>query len=61
MSSTSKEVNTMKATKKSMSDRMLMAARKATEQELTRSANTASCILMHQPKAPKALAKMRKF
>lgn len=51
----------MKATKKSMSDRMLMAARKATEQELTRSANTASCILMHQPKAPKALAKMRKF
>lgn len=51
----------MKTTKKTISEKMLMAARKATEQELTRSANSASCILMHQPKVPKALSKMRKF
>ncbi len=51
----------MKTAKKTMSDKILKMARKVTEQELTRSANTASCILMHQPKAPKALAKMRKF
>ncbi len=51
----------MKTTKKTMSDKILAAARKVTEQELTRSANTASCILMHQPKAPKALKNLRKF
>lgn len=51
----------MKNAKKTMSDRILKAAAKVTEQELTRSANSASCILMHQPKAPKALKSFRKF
>lgn len=51
----------MNTTKKTMTDRMLNFARKATEKELTRSANSASCILMHQPKAPKTLGKFRKF
>ncbi len=51
----------MKTTKKTMTDKILGVARKVTEQELTRSANTASCILMHQPKAPKALKNLRKF
>lgn len=46
----------MKA-KKTMTEKLLNVARKATEQELTRSANTASCILMHQPKALKNLRK----
>lgn len=51
----------MKNTKKTMSDRILKVTAKVTEQELTRSANTASCILMHQPKAPKTLKSLRKF
>lgn len=51
----------MKTAKKTMSDMVLKMTRKATEQELTRSANSASCILMHQPKAPKSLKALRKF
>ncbi len=51
----------MKTANKTMSDKILKMTRKVTEQELTRSANSASCILMHQPKAPKALKSLRKF
>lgn len=51
----------MKTSTKTMTKKILGAAKVVTEKELVRSANTASCILMHQPKAPKALSKMRKF
>ena len=51
----------MKTSTKTIANRILGAAKNVTEKELVRSANTASCILMHQPKAPKALSKMRKF
>lgn len=57
----SKEENKMKTSTKTMTKKILGAAKVVTEKELVRSANTASCILMHQPKAPKALSKMRKF
>lgn len=48
-------------TTKTMKRRILDAAKKVTEKELVRSANTASCILMHQPVAPKTLSALRKF
>ncbi|MGN0453191.1 MAG: cyclic lactone autoinducer peptide [Ruminococcus sp.] len=51
----------MKTTKKTITGKVLSAAQKMTERELTKSANTASCIFMHQPKAPQALSKLRKF
>lgn len=37
------------------------ASKKITERALTRSANSTSCFLVHEPKAPKGLSKFKKI
>lgn len=47
--------------KKSLCSKMAFAAEKAAKGALSRSANSTSCYVFYQPKAPKDLKKFRKF
>lgn len=46
--------------KKSLSTKLAFAAAKATEKALTVNANSTSCCIFYQPKAPAGLKKFRK-
>ena len=51
----------MKQAKKLLGAKLLSATKTAAEKALVNSANSTSCIIVHQPKAPKGLSKFRKF
>ncbi len=51
----------MENVKKSLSTKVVFMAAKATEKALTTSANSTSCFIFYQPKAPAGLKKFRKI
>lgn len=51
----------MKDVKQSLSTKLVFMAAKATEKTLTTSANSTSCCIFYQPKAPAGLKKFRKI